>query len=78
MLEPYLFTTEFVMLKALAFSALLFVSACASGGDDRGWTGTGAQPFDSAQAACQIETQTTEGAQFEACMAGKGWTRPQP
>jgi len=66
------------MLKTLVFSALLFVSACASVSDDGGWTGNGAQPFDGARAACQVETQATEGAQFEACMAGKGWTRPQP
>ncbi len=63
------------MIAALISSAL---AGCVSiGGDGGGWTGNGAQPFDNAVAACQIETQTTEGAQFEVCMASKGWTRPQ-
>lgn len=56
----------------------LAVAGCANvGADERGWTGNGAQPFDNALSSCQTETQATEGAQLEACMASKGWTRPQ-
>lgn len=48
---------------------------------DRGWQGSGAEPFDGAKAACEAESATIEAgaartAAFEACMAGKGWRRP--
>ncbi|HYD89799.1 MAG TPA: hypothetical protein VEA80_20130 [Vitreimonas sp.] len=62
-------------LLAILVLTALTLAACAST-NDAGWTGENAVPFDNARAACEIETQTTEGAQFEACMAGKGWTRP--
>lgn len=65
-------------MRMMVFAALMLVSACASTPNDPGWTGNNATPFDSAVIACRIETQTTEGAQYEACMATKGWTRPQP
>ncbi|MCX7358235.1 MAG: hypothetical protein NT015_08855 [Alphaproteobacteria bacterium] len=64
-------------MRLMIFAAVALVSACASSGNDEGWTGNNATPFDSAVIACRIETQTTEGAQYEACMASKGWTRPQ-
>lgn len=54
----------------------LALAGCASTSGDRGWTGTGAEPFDRAEAACRAEAGANEGAGFEACMAGKGWTRP--
>lgn len=57
-----------------AIAAALLMSACASTSDP-GWTGTDATPFDAAKARCEIETQTTEGETFEACMAGLGWRR---
>ena len=53
---------------------LLWLAACASG-HEPGWTGANATPFDSAEARCQIETQTTDGADFERCMANLGWRR---
>jgi hypothetical protein len=58
-------------------ASLLVVSlaACATPGDNGGWTGSGAQPFDSAQQECEAETLSNHGQAFEACMAIKGWTR---
>jgi hypothetical protein len=53
----------------------LTVAACATPGDNRGWTGSGAQPFDSAVQECQAEALSDHGPAFEACMAVKGWTR---
>lgn len=64
------------MKTYLLAGAIFALTACASVNDE-GWTGQNAQPFDSARSACEIETQTLEGPQFEACMASKGWTRPQ-
>lgn len=64
------------MKTYLLAGAIFALTACAGVNDD-GWTGQNAQPFDNARAACEIETQTLEGPQFETCMAGKGWTRPQ-
>lgn len=57
---------------------LSFAAACASTstGDNGGWTGEGAQPFDRAQQECEAETLANHGTAFEACMATKGWTRP--
>ena len=65
------------MRGILIGAATLVLTACASTGDNRGWTGNGAMPFDHAVASCQIETQVVEGPAFEVCMASKGWTRPQ-
>lgn len=59
---------------AAAGAALVFLSSCASA-NDPGWTGADAVPFDSAKARCEIETQSTEGEAFEACMAALGWRR---
>lgn len=64
------------MHKLIAsFLLVSCVAACASVGDAGGWTGQGAQPFDSAVEECEAQTLTDHGAAFEACMATKGWTR---
>jgi hypothetical protein len=60
--------------------AALAAAGCASL-HDAGWTGEGAEPFDSAKTACDAEAATRpEGAArteaFEACMVAKGWRRP--
>lgn len=66
-------------------SSFLILAACAVAGcatlHDRGWQGSGAEPFDGAKAACEAEaaakpegTARTEA--FEACMARQGWHRP--
>jgi hypothetical protein len=62
------------MKLILASSTLLLLAACASV-NDAGWTGSGAEPFDGALAACQSQANGDEAA-LEACMASKGWTRP--
>lgn len=65
------------MRTPIAFLLMAFVvAACATPGDNRGWTGSGAQPFDSAVQECEAETLSDHGQAFEACMAVKGWTRP--
>jgi hypothetical protein len=65
--------------------SFLIVLALAAAGcatlHDRGWQGSGAEPFDGAKAACEAEAAAKpEGAArteaFEACMAAKGWRRP--
>lgn len=58
-----------------SLAVALLTAACASTGDDRGWTGQDAQPFDGAVEECQAQTLATRGPAFEACMATKGWTR---
>lgn len=63
------------MRSIFALGALVLLSACATS-ESRGWTGSGAEPFDGAQAACRAQAQGQDEAAFEACMAGKGWTRP--
>ncbi len=63
------------MKSMFALAALALLSACATS-DSRGWTGSGAEPFDAAQADCRAQSQGQGEAAFEACMAGKGWTRP--
>jgi len=62
------------MRQILAGLALLALTACAST-ESGGWTGQGAQPFDSAETECEAETLTDHGPVFNACMAEKGWTR---
>jgi hypothetical protein len=65
------------MRKFLAATLIsLAVAGCASVGDNGGWTGNGAQPFDGAVTECQAQTLSTRGPAFEACMATQGWTRP--
>ena len=56
------------------------LAACASV-RDRGWSGEGATPFDTAQATCDAEAAPRPAgrereAAFDACMAGHGWKRP--
>ncbi len=67
------------MRKFLAATLISLAAAgCASFGDgDEGWTGNGAQPFDSAVRECQSQTLSSRGPAFEACMSTKGWTRPE-
>jgi len=64
------------MKTYLLAGALFALSACASVNDE-GWTGSNAQPFDSARLACEAQAGAPEGRAFEACMAEKGWRRPQ-
>lgn len=70
------------MLRTTLFAIL---AAALAGGcatiDTRGWSGSGATPFDQAQAACTAEAASRPAgaareAAFEACMAGHGWRRP--
>ena len=66
------------MGKLIAAIGLLGLAACAT--NEPGWTGSGAAPFDSAQAECQVQVEgTAAGAErdaaFQACMAARGWTR---
>ncbi|MDI1327095.1 MAG: hypothetical protein PSV23_09900 [Brevundimonas sp.] len=69
------------LLILSALSAALMTSACvtvidATDGDDFGWHGENAQPFDAARDACRASTghgQRSEA--FRECMAAKGWTR---
>ena len=65
---------SFVILAALAATGCATVR-------DRGWQGSGAEPFDGAKTACEAEAAAQPAgaartAAFEACMAGKGWHRP--
>ena len=62
------------MRGLLTLAAVFVVTACASASEP-GWTGHDAQPFDTAKARCQIETQTVDGPDFERCMTSLGWTR---
>ncbi len=66
---------------ALLAIAALATSACVTvidAGDSReyGWSGEGAQSFDSARDACRERAGRAEGTTaFVQCMAEKGWTR---
>ena len=56
------------------------LSACASL-HDRGWSGEGATPFDTAQATCDAKTRDLPAGEqredaFDACMQENGWKRP--
>ena len=56
------------------------LAACASM-HDRGWSGAGATPFDTAQATCDAQAAPEPAgrereAAFDACMARHGWKRP--
>ena len=68
-----------------AFPAMLAAASVAAAGcaslHDPGWHGSGAEPFDAAQAACETAVAPTPAgaertAAFDACMAEKGWHRP--
>ena len=66
------------MRKQIAGAGLLGLAACVT--NEPGWTGSGAAPFDSAQAECQGQvdgtaTSAERDAAFAACMAARGWTR---
>ena len=56
----------------------LLAAGCAH---ERGWTGEGVTPFDTAQADCDAKTRDLEVGNaredaFDACMAEHGWKRP--
>lgn len=61
------------------FLAVLCLTACASDAS-RGWSGSGATPFDSAKAKCEQTVAGKSGAEreaaYEACMQAEGWSRP--
>ena len=61
-------------MRTLAVAALLLASACTTTRSDAGWTGTNAQPFDTAYSAC---LQISAGVEdyFLSCMAGRGWSK---
>ena len=64
----------------VSISVCVFLAGCASV-RDRGWSGEGATPFDTAQATCDAEAAPKPAgrdreAAFDACMARHGWTRP--
>lgn len=54
------------------------LAACVT--TEPGWTGLGAEPFDTALAVCEGEVSgilnnPAREAAFESCMAKRGWTR---
>lgn len=54
------------------------LAACAT--NDLGWTGSGAEPFDTAIASCESEVsgilrEAEREAALRECMAKRGWTR---
>lgn len=68
-----------IAILAAVSAAALASAACVTVIDadsDYGWSGQGAQPFDSARADCRTRAGHDEGATaFVTCMAEKGWTR---
>lgn len=62
------------MRQILFLAAAFTLTACATGPSEKGWTGKNAQPFDTAVAACS-QSSYNSTANFETCMAGRGWTR---
>ena len=72
-------TDSSMRLRSLSF--LVVVSLASGCAHDRGWTGEGAMPFDSAQADCDAKTRDLDAGKtredaFDACMAGHGWKPP--
>ena len=69
---------RFLTLAAVSATALAS-AACVTVIDadsDYGWSGAGAQPFDSARDDCRARAGDDEGTTaFVTCMAEKGWTR---
>jgi hypothetical protein len=67
-------------LRCVAVLALVcFACGCAT--HDRGWSGAGATPFDTAQAQCDAKTRELPAGKarenaFDDCMADNGWKRP--
>jgi len=63
---------------AVAVAVLAVLAAGCATISDPGWQGTGATPFDAAQAECRDEAaalpQDSRDERFKACMAGHGWT----
>lgn len=68
-----------LMILAAVSAAALASAACVTVIDadsDYGWSGHGAQPFDSARDDCRARAGHDEGTTaFVSCMAEKGWTR---
>lgn len=67
------------MKHVVTLSAALLLASCAATSEP-GWTGSGAEPFDAAQAACRTATERVDPAlrehEFQRCMAERGWRRP--
>lgn len=65
-------------LSAIAAAAVLS-TACVTiidADSDYGWSGNGAQPFETARDECRQRAGDDEGATaFITCMADKGWSR---
>jgi hypothetical protein len=68
-----------LLILSAVSAAALAASACVTVIDadsDYGWSGNGAQPFDSARDDCRARAGHDEGTTaFVTCMAEKGWTR---
>ena len=68
-----------LLILSAVSAAALAASACVTVIDadsDYGWSGNGAQPFDSARDDCRARAGHDEGTTaFVTCMADKGWTR---
>jgi hypothetical protein len=68
-----------LLILSAVSAAALAATACVTVIDadsDYGWSGSGAQPFDSARDDCRARAGHDEGTTaFVTCMAEKGWTR---
>lgn len=68
-------------MRFRVLSILVAASLAVGCAHERGWTGEGATPFDTAQADCDAKTRDLDAGKpredaFDACMAGHGWKRP--
>lgn len=67
-----------LLILAAAASAAVLTSGCvmvngADMGDDGGWHGNNAQPFDASRDECHRTTESHTA--YISCMGTKGWTR---
>jgi hypothetical protein len=68
-------------MRFRVLSILVVASLAVGCAHERGWTGKGATPFDTAQADCDSKTRDLDAGKpredaFDDCMAGHGWKRP--